>query len=723
MLTRIARTPQLLLALAAVSAAALAQSAQSGRDWPAYNGSSDGMHASSLTQINRRNVARLTLAWQFDTGEKGGIQTNPLIASGVLYAATPSAKIVALNAATGRQLWRFSSGIASSQPVRGFSLWTSGRERRLFVGIMNFLYCLDARTGQPIASFGVAGRIDLREGLRGDPAKQSIALTTPGAIYKDLIIVGGRNSEAHPAPPGDIRAYDVRTGQLRWSFHTIPHPGEPGYETWPADAWQTSGAANNWAGMTVDTAHGIVYAPTGSAVMDFYGGDRAGDNLYANTLLALDAATGKRLWHFQGVHHDIWDRDFPAAPVLFTARRDGHSIPALAQTTKQGYVYVFNRITGQPLFPIREVPYPKSRVPGEAASPTQPRPDLPAPFARQRLTADDLTNRTPEAHARAAKAFAELVSDGQFVPFSLDKQTIVLPGFDGGAEWGGPAIDPRTNILYVNANEMAWTGGLVPAQAHAGLGRQLYARQCALCHRLDRSGSPPAFPSLLDLDKRMPREKIADVILHGSGRMPGSPSLTTPQLDALISYLRTGEAGEGSASTASNAGDAVNAVTSDKSEMAAAKSGVSAEPYLFTGYRKFLDPDGYPAIAPPWGTLTAIDLNSGSTLWQIPLGQYPALAAKGLPNTGSENYGGPIVTAGGLVFIGATVYDRTFRAFNSTTGKLLWQTRLPCAGVATPSTYEADGRQYVVIAASGGRDPNSPTCGVYQAFALPKDRE
>lgn len=712
--------PHLLLALAATAFA------QSGRDWPVYNGGADGLHASRLTQINRRNVARLTLAWQFDTGEKGGIQTNPLILNGVLYAATPSAKIVALNAATGRQLWRFSSGIPSSQPVRGLSYWTDGAHPRLFVGIMNFLYCLDAKTGQPVSTFGVAGRVDLREGLRGDPAKQSIALTTPGAIYKNLIIVGGRNPEAHPAPPGDIRAYDVRTGQLRWSFHTIPHPGEPGYETWPADAWQSSGAANNWAGMSVDTEHGIVYVPTGSAVMDFYGGDRHGDNLYANTLLALDAETGKRLWHFQGVHHDIWDRDFPAAPVLFTARRAGHAIPALAQTTKQGYVYVFNRLTGQPLFPIHEVPYPKSTVPGEAASPTQPKPDLPAPFARQSLTAADLTNRTPEAHAWAQQAFAKLASDGQYIPFSLDKQTIVLPGFDGGAEWGGPAIDPRTNILYVNANEMAWTGGLEPATLRGSAGQQIYARQCALCHRLDRSGSPPAFPSLLDLDKRMGRDKIVDVILHGSGRMPGSPNLTTPQLNALISYLRTGDAGEGSASNAGNAinaGSASKSQTSTKSEMAAAQSDANAEPYLFTGYRKFLDPDGYPAIAPPWGTLTAIDLNSGRTLWQQPLGQYPALAANGLANTGSENYGGPIVTAGGILFIGATVYDRTFRAFDSATGKLLWQTQLPCAGVATPSTYQVDGRQFVVIAASGARDPNSPTCGSYLAFALPKNRE
>ncbi len=368
---------------------------------------------------------------------------------------------------------------------------------------MNFLYCLDAASGQPVAEFGEQGRVDLRKELRGDFEQQSIVLTTPGIIYKDLIIVGGRNPETHPAPPGDVRAFDVRTGKLRWSFHTIPHPGEPGYETWPAEAWKTAGAANNWAGMALDVKRGVVYVPTGSAVFDFYGGDRVGDDLYANTLLALDAETGKRLWHFQGVHHDIWDRDFPSAPALYSFKRNGQTVDALAQTTKQGYLYLFNRATGKPLFPIHEHPYPASTVPGEVTSPTQPAPDAPVPFARQRLTEDMLTTRTPEAHQWAVDQFHTLVSDGQFIPFSVGKQTIIFPGFDGGAEWGGPAIDPTTNVLYVNANEMAWTGGLIPAKRGGSVGAQLYQDQCSVCHGVNREGSPPTFPTLIGVGTRL----------------------------------------------------------------------------------------------------------------------------------------------------------------------------------------------------------------------------
>ena len=343
----------------------MACAGQSTTPWPAYNGGLDGDHYSPLKQINRANVQQLKLAWTYDTGEKGGIQTNPLMIGRTLYAFTPTQKVVALDAANGTMKWTFDSGIKGTQPARGLAYWTDGKQGLIFAGVMNFLYCLDPETGKPVAAFGELGRVDLRKNLRGDYEQQSIVLTTPGIIYKDLIIVGGRNPETHPAPPGDVRAFDVHTGQLRWSFHTIPHPGEPGYETWPPDAWKTAGAANNWAGMALDAQRGIVYVPTGSAVFDFYGGDRLGDDLYANTLLALDAVTGKRIWHFQGVHHDIWDRDFPSEPALFTFKRDGKTVEALAQTTKQGYLYVFDRVTGDPLFPIHELPYPTSTVPGE----------------------------------------------------------------------------------------------------------------------------------------------------------------------------------------------------------------------------------------------------------------------------------------------------------------------------------------------------------------------
>ena len=675
--------------------------AQSSVGWAVYNGGKDGDHYSRLTQINRANVKKLRVAWRFDTGEKGGIQDNPLIVGRTLYAYTPTQKIVALDAATGAVRWKFDSGVGGTQPARGMAYWTDGKQGRILAGVMNFLYCLDAETGKPVASFGEAGRIDLRKGLGrdggdGDFEHQSIVLTTPGILYKDLIIVGGRNPETHPAPPGDVRAFDVRTGKLRWSFHTIPHPGEPGYETWPAEAWKTAGAANNWAGMALDERRGIVYVPTGSAVFDFYGADRVGDDLYADTLLALDARTGKRLWHFQGVHHDIWDRDFPAAPALFSVQWDGRTVDGVAQTTKQGYLYLFDRVTGKPLFPIHEHPYPASTVAGEAASPTQPVPDTPEPYARQRLTEDMLTTRTPEAHAWAVKEFRTFTSNGQFVPLAVDRQTVVFPGFDGGAEWGGPAIDPEAGVLYVNATEMAWTGGLVAADQGASLGAQVYQGQCAVCHGQDRTGSPPAFPSLVDVTRRLTPEKIADVTRNGTARMPGFPGVDEGQMKALLHYLEAGEEGSGK-------------------ELAGE---YAQEQYTFTGYRKFLDPDGYPAIAPPWGTLNAIDLKTGKYLWKIPLGEYPALAENGMKNTGSENYGGPIVTAGGLVFIGATVYDRKFRAFDSGSGELLWETELPFAGVATPATYMVDGRQFVVIAASGGRDPKGPVGGEYVAFAL-----
>lgn len=671
---------------------------QSATDWPVYNGGVDGDHYSKLTEINRANVNQLDVAWSFDTGEKGGIQDNPLIVGRTLYAYTPTQKIVALDAATGKLQWKFDSGIRGTQPARGMTYWTDGKRGRIFAGVMNFLYCLDAQTGQPVKEFGELGRVDLRKHLRGEFTQQSIVLTTPGIIYKDLIIVGGRNPETHPAPPGDVRAFDVRTGRLRWSFHTIPHPGEPGYSTWPAGAWKTAGAANNWAGMALDALRGIVYVPTGSAVFDFYGGDRLGNDLYANTLLALDAATGKRLWHFQGVHHDIWDRDFPSPPALFTLKRDGKTLDALAQTTKQGYLYLFNRVTGKPLFQIHEHSYPASTVPGEVTSPTQPAPEAPEPFARQRLTEEGLTTRTPEAHEWAVKQFRTFNSDGQFVPFAVGKQTVILPGFDGGAEWGGPAIDPATNILYVNATEMAWTGGLVAAAHSGSQGARLYESQCAVCHGVDREGAPPTFPSLVNVGKRLTYKKMRDTIMRGTGRMPPAANLDEAKLAALMVFLRKD-------------------VEPETKELAPA-SEYGQEDYTFTGYRKFLDPEGYPAIAPPWGTLNAIDLKTGKYVWKIPLGEYPDLARNGLKNTGSESYGGPIVTAGGVVFIGATVYDHKFRAFDSGTGELLWETDLPFAGVATPSTYMIDGRQFVVIAASGGRDPKGPVGGAYIAFAL-----
>jgi quinoprotein glucose dehydrogenase len=671
------------------------------QDWPAYGGDPAKTHYSPLTQINKSNVKRLAVAWSYDSGETGGLQTSPIEVEGILYGISPSQKIFALDAATGKVKWSFDSGVVGTQPDRGLSYWASpdNHDRRIIVGVMNFVYALDAGTGQPIPGFGDKGRIDLREGLGRDVHSAFIALTSPAVIYKDLLIVGGRLPETLPALPGDIRAYDVRTGKQRWIFHTIPHPGEFGYDTWPKDAWQKSGSANNWAGMTVDQKTGIVYVPTGSAVFDFYGADRVGDDLFADCELALNAETGERIWHFQGVHHDIWDRDFPSPPALVSVMHDGKQVDAVAQTTKQGFLYLFDRATGKPLFPVESHKYPPSEVPGEVAAAEQPLPTKPAPYARQRLTEDMLTNRTPEAHQWALEQFRTYRSDGQFVPLSTKQNTVIFPGFDGGAEWGGPAFDPESGLLYVNSNEMVYAVELSENKADPQSGKGIYQSQCTICHGDDMKGSPPLLPSLVGVRNRMTQEEIRERIQKGKGRMPAFPNLTAEDVSALVLFVSEGQNKE--------------------------VSGQPVQPqmgYRFSGYTKFHDPDGYPAVAPPWGTLNAINLNTGEYAWKVPLGEYPELAAKGMTNTGSENYGGPIVTAGGLLFIGATNYDRKFRAFDKSTGELLWETTLPFSGNATPITYEVEGRQYVVIAAGGGKDLNHPSGGVYVAFAL-KGRE
>ena len=505
-----------------------------------YGGGPEQIRYSPLKQIDRTNVKQLQLAWTYDTGENGAMQTQPLVVGDVLFGYTPSQKMFAVNAATGAHLWTFDSGLKSTGPNRGLMYWSSGGERRVFAAVDNFVYALDPATGKPVESFGTSGRIDLRENLGREPSTQGVRLTSPGAIYRDLMIVGGRVGEGLPTSPGDVRAYNVRTGALKWSFHTIPHPGEHGYETWPKQAWEYSGGANSWPGMAVDERTGIVYVPTGSAASDFYGADRLGDNLFANSLIALDANTGKRVWHFQFVRHDIWDRDLPSPPSLVTVRRSGRTIAAVAQATKQGQLFLFNRATGEPLYPIEYRKFPPSSVPGEETNAEQPVALKPAPFSRQLLTEDLLTRRTPAVRQWALEQFKTFQSNGQFVPFAVDKDTVVFPGYDGGAEWGGQAFDPETGLYYVNANDLAWTGGLA-ANTGTQSGRTLYLQHCASCHRDDRAGTPPQMPSLIAIGDRKSFVELVGIVRKGGGRMAGFPALEATAVNAIVQFVRTGE--------------------------------------------------------------------------------------------------------------------------------------------------------------------------------------
>ena len=687
--------------------AALLQAAEPYRDWTVYGGGPDSIRYSSLDQINRTNVTHLQVAWTYDTGDvfkDSEMECNPIIVNGLLYGTTPKLRLIALDAATGKLQWSFDPGrhaeTYGKARNRGVTYWSSGNDQRIFFAASHWLYALDARTGALVKTFGEEGRVDLRAGLGRPIEEMSISATSPGIVYKDLLIMGSIVSETLPASPGDIRAYDARTGKIRWTFHTIPRPGEFGYDTWPKDAWQYIGAANNWAGMSLDEKRGIVFVPTGSAAFDFYGANRKGDDLFANTLLALKAETGERVWHFQAVHHDIWDRDFPAPPNLVTVQHEGRAVDAVAQITKSGHVFLFDRETGKPLFPLEERAVPASEVEGEATAPTQLLPVKPPAFARQIFTAKMATNRTPEAHAAVLAHLQKVRSAGQFVPPSLEG-TVIFPGFDGGGEWGGAAFDPASGLLYVNANEMPWILRLVESpQNGKTTGRTLYNGRCAACHRQDRKGTPPEFPSLVDIGQRRTHEQIAAIIHDGSGRMPAFAQLPSDAVAALIAYLTTGE---------------------DLPIAAIARSPWPIEQhYRHDGYNKFIDPDGYPAVEPPWGTLNAIDLNKGEIAWKIPFGEYPELVAKGMRNTGSENYGGPVVTAGGLLFIAATNHDRKFHVFDKATGELLWETTLPAGGNATPATYQVNGRQFVVVAAGGGKS-GAPSGGSYVAFALPQE--
>ena len=717
------------LALLGTAAACTMPDAPVG-DWRVTGGDPANTRYSSLDQINRGNVAQLRPAWTYHTGDlvPGGrseIQATPIVVDGVLYTTTPALAVVALRADSGTLIWRFdpfAKRARASHVNRGVAYWADDREQRIFFSAGRHLYALDATSGRPIPSFGDSGSVDLGVALGRDIADAFLVATSPGVVYKDLLIQGTRVGEGEGSAPGHVRAYDVRTGAIRWIFHTIPRPGEIGHDTWPADAWQAAGGVNSWAGMSVDVERGIVYVPTGSATPDFYGGDRIGANLFANTLLALDAETGKRLWHFQTVHHDLWDRDLPAAPNLVTVTRDARRVDAVAQITKSGFVFLFDRQSGTPLFRIEERAVPASDLPGEQAWPTQPFPLEPAPFARQAITEADLTDLSPNARTAALRRFRALRSQGLFTPPSREG-SIVLPGFDGGGEWGGAAVDPETGVLYVNASDVPWIAAmresakLPPAGSVPRTGSVAYTTSCAGCHGIDRRGDDRA-PSLVDVGARLSPEQIREVLERGRGFMPSFANLPEVEKAAIVGYLLGARrAPSPTARTDASRRTQGENVSPHAAELAAPRMNRTTSPYEFVGYERWRDSSGLPAVKPPWGTLTAIDLNTGEHRWRIFLGEHPALNAKGVSITGTEQYGGPIVTAGGVVFIAAT-QDAKFRAFDKSTGKLLWETTLPAAGYATPATFSVRGKQYVVIAAGGGK-LGTRSDDVYVAFALP----
>lgn len=688
--------------------------------WRIYGGNKEANHYSSLTQIDTNNVSQLQVSWTYHTGDADSmtqIQVNPIIIDSTLYGVSPKLKLFALDAASGTQKWVFNpmndsdvkgKGYFGMNVCRGVTFYADNKDSaRIFYSANSQLYCIDAKSGIPLKSFGENGKIDLHNGLGRDVSDLYVAMTSPGIIYKDMIIVGCRVSEEAAAAPGFIRAYDVHSGKLRWIFHTIPQPGEFGYDSWDdKEAWKHIGGANAWAGFSLDEKNGILFAPIGSASYDFYGGRRTGNDLFANCVLALDAATGKRLWHFQTVHHDLWDRDLPTAPVLVSIKKEGKQIDAIAQTTKSGFIFLFNRKTGEPIYPINEIPVPtESELIGEKVSPTQPIPSFPKPFARQFLMDTDLNDLVTDSSFQDIKKRLSSYHSRRFDPPSREG-TVIFPGFDGGSEWGGPGYDPETGILYVNASEMPWILTMVdvknkPKTAETNLqaGTRIYNTNCMSCHGAQREGSPN-YPVLIGLNKKYNQQQFEQIVSSGRRMMPAFKQLGKEEMNALASFILD------------------NKKLQQEKFVAAEKPYDTWYdlPYSSTGYNKFLTKEGYPAVKPPWGTLNAMNLNTGNLVWKDTLGDYPELKAKGL-HTGTENYGGPVVTAGGLVFIAATS-DAKIRAFNKRTGKLLWEADLPASGFATPSVYEVNGKQFLVIACGGGK-LGKKTGDAYVAFALP----
>ena len=670
------RTVCVILAVSLLSACA---PAETDSDWPVYLGDAGRRHYSALDQITRDNVSRLEVAWVYDAGElRGGgstMYTSPLVIDGVLYGLSPRLVAFALSAATGEELWRFEPG-GNGAAQRGLMWWEHDGGARLLYTAGRELLALDASDGTPIEGFGDNGRLDLTPS--GDRTG-SLSVTVPGVVFENLIILGFSTSESAGAFPGSVRAFSALDGALVWQFNTIPAPGDPGSETWADGSLAQAGGANAWTGMTLDEERGLLFAPTGSATPDFYGANRLGDNLYANSLLAIDARTGQLRWHYQVVRHDLWDRDNPSPPTLVQLDRDGRTIDAVALTTKSGHLYVFDRETGESMYPIVEVDQLPSTLVGEVPAPTQ-RVSTVA-FSRQMF---EITTRTEEA----TSFVEEQIEEWDLRPWAPPRVGTVLfqPWYDGGAEWGGSAFDPNDNRLILNANDVP--GVLQLTEIPVGFSDYgTYAEHCGSCHGLTLEGTEIA-PSLVGVRDRLDIGEIREIIREGSGRMPGFGHFNDIEHRAVLRYMSAPEPEIDELSTEVR--------------------------YVLGGYVYLRDHEGLPGNTPPWGTLNSIDLATGDIAWTIPFGNYPSHPDLGF---GAVNYGGPVVTASGLIFIAATP-DKMLRAYDTRDGEILWEAELPAAGFSTPAVYSVDGKQFVVIAAGGGRT-GPPSAAEYVAFSLP----
>ena len=648
-------------------------------DWPTYLGDAGRRHYSELDQVTRDNVADLKLAWVYDSGEpRGGgstMYTSPLVVDGVLYGLSPQLAAFAVDATTGEEIWRFDPGLRGAAQ-RGLMWWERDEHRRIFYTAGRELLAINASDGTPVERFGESGRLDLtpKGGRVG-----YLGVTVPGIVFEDTLILGFSTNETAEAYPGSIRAFSAVDGALVWQFDTIPAPGTPGSETWADGALERAGGANVWTGVALDEERGLLFAPTGSATPDFYGANRLGDNLYANCLLAIDARTGRLRWHYQVVRHDLWDRDNPSPPTLVQIERDAQTIDAVALTTKSGHLYLFDRETGDSLYPVVEVATLPSTMPGEVPAPNQPVSTV--AFTRQ---AFEITDRTEAA----TEAVQQRIKDWDLRQWAPPRVGTVLfhPWYDGGAEWGGSAFDPATNHLILNANDVA--GILELTEVPVGSSNySSYAQHCGSCHGLDRAGTENA-PSLVDIRERLESEEITRIMGEGSGRMPGFAHLPDQERRGILRFVLARD-------------PTVDEPTTEVT-------------YVLGGYQYLRDHEGLPGNTPPWGTLNSIDLATGEIAWSVPFGDYPSHPDLGF---GAVNYGGPVVTASGVIFIAATP-DRAFRAYDTRDGRVLWQTELAAAGFSTPAIYSVDGKQFVVIAAGGGR-MGPPSSGKYYAFALP----